>query len=123
MSPSSVGSSSIYANTPRLALGVKSNINLETSIDTEKTAPSVDIEAVHNYPDGGMRAWLVVLGVCDPSRCSSGYLIGLQVTSGVCATFGFVNAWGVNNLAPTLSCSSQCGKSAVFPSVLPAELP
>ncbi|OBZ76349.1 Riboflavin transporter MCH5 [Grifola frondosa] len=31
------------------------------------------------YPDGGLRAWLVVLGV----------------TCGVCATFGFINAWGV----------------------------
>ncbi|KAH9852390.1 MFS general substrate transporter [Lenzites betulinus] len=32
-----------------------------------------------DYPDGGLRAWLVVFGVA----------------CGLCATFGFVNAWGV----------------------------
>ncbi|KAI0821879.1 MFS general substrate transporter [Trametes gibbosa] len=45
----------------------------------EETA-QVDSDAVNfEYPDGGLRAWLVVLGVA----------------SGLCATFGFVNAWGV----------------------------
>ncbi|KAM5543470.1 hypothetical protein V8D89_002721 [Ganoderma adspersum] len=38
-----------------------------------------DADAEDDYPDGGLRAWLVVLG---------GSL-------GLCATFGFVNAWGI----------------------------
>ncbi|OBZ67648.1 Riboflavin transporter MCH5 [Grifola frondosa] len=36
-------------------------------------------QGVDEFPEGGLRAWLVVLGV----------------TCGMCATFGFVNAWGV----------------------------
>ncbi|CCM00597.1 uncharacterized protein FIBRA_02633 [Fibroporia radiculosa] len=38
-----------------------------------------DEETYMDFPDGGLRAWLVALGV----GC------------GICATFGFVNAWGV----------------------------
>ncbi|KAF9264559.1 MFS general substrate transporter [Marasmius fiardii PR-910] len=46
--------------------------------DVVVTSASVD-DSVDEYPDGGVRAWLVVLGT---------------VLSGF-ATFGFVNSWGV----------------------------
>nr|VWP00649.1 MFS domain-containing protein [Ganoderma boninense] len=50
----------------------------EKNIAVEKveTAPAHDIG---EFPDGGLKAWLVVLG------CAAG----------TCATFGLVNAWGV----------------------------
>ncbi|TBU44223.1 MFS general substrate transporter [Dichomitus squalens] len=47
--------------------------------DVEKANTRDGADQVDDYPDGGLRAWLVVLGT----------------TSGICATFGFVNAWGV----------------------------
>ncbi|KAI0332536.1 MFS general substrate transporter [Cubamyces sp. BRFM 1775] len=56
------------------------------SIDQEKTAVRGEVENVDpseaqhgEHPDGGLRAWLAVIG------CAAG----------ACATFGFVNAWGV----------------------------
>ncbi|KAI0716985.1 MFS general substrate transporter [Earliella scabrosa] len=71
----SATSSTLFSPTPRAAEFDKSTLG----IDSEKAAVGVDVDAVDEYPDGGLRAWLVVLGV----------------TSGICATFGFINAWGI----------------------------
>ncbi|CAE6440208.1 unnamed protein product, partial [Rhizoctonia solani] len=56
-------------------LSAKTNITPDTEeLKTEGAIPDED-----EFPDGGLRAWLVVLG-------------GAFVTF---STFGFVNAWGV----------------------------
>ncbi|KAM5538089.1 hypothetical protein V8D89_008286 [Ganoderma adspersum] len=51
-------------------------IEKDIAVEKVEDAPAVDIG---EYPDGGLRAWLVVIG------CAAG----------TCATFGLVNAWGV----------------------------
>ncbi|PIL24395.1 MFS general substrate transporter [Ganoderma sinense ZZ0214-1] len=48
----------------------------DVAVEKVESAPVFD---VGEFPDGGLRAWLVVLG------CAAG----------TCATFGLVNAWGV----------------------------
>ncbi|KAI0754237.1 MFS general substrate transporter [Daedaleopsis nitida] len=47
--------------------------------DLEKASAAAEIDAAEECPDGGLRAWLVVLGV----------------SCGICGTFGFINAWGI----------------------------
>ncbi|KAI0718723.1 MFS general substrate transporter [Cerioporus squamosus] len=73
--PSSVVSSTATVHSPRAQESAKSPL----AGDAEKGAAGSNVEDVDDYPDGGLRAWLVVLGV----------------SSGICTTFGFVNAWGV----------------------------
>ncbi|OCH88815.1 MFS general substrate transporter [Obba rivulosa] len=51
----------------------------EREVANECTAADSPIQPRSDFPDGGTRAWLTVLGV----------------SCGACATFGFVNAWGV----------------------------
>ncbi|RDX51685.1 MFS general substrate transporter [Lentinus brumalis] len=72
--PSSVASSTATAHTPRAAGSMKSPVG-----DAETGAAGANVADVDDCPDGGLRAWLVVLGV----------------SSGICTTFGFVNAWGI----------------------------
>ncbi|KAI1788356.1 MFS general substrate transporter [Ganoderma leucocontextum] len=50
-------------------------IEKATAVEKVEDAPA---DEVGEYPDGGLKAWLVVIG------CASG----------TCATFGLVNAWG-----------------------------
>lgn len=90
----SATSSTLFSPTPRAAEFDKSTLG----IDSEKAAVGVDVDAVDEYPDGGLRAWLVVLGVRLTSETLSTVLslTCMQVTSGICATFGFINAWGVS---------------------------
>ena len=76
------------------------------SIDQEKHTVSGEVdnvdpsEAQHGeHPDGGLRAWLAVIGVCSvvcSSVCVRYLLTCAQCATGACATFGFVNAWGVS---------------------------
>ncbi|KAI0641337.1 MFS general substrate transporter [Trametes meyenii] len=81
----SAASSTTFAHSPQNH-GAE---NESTHTDLEKNAPHADADAEKGAPtvssedsecpDGGLKAWLVVLGV----------------SCGVCATFGFVNAWGI----------------------------
>ncbi|RPD54932.1 MFS general substrate transporter [Lentinus tigrinus ALCF2SS1-7] len=73
--PASVASSTPTAHNPRAPELSKSPL----AGDAEKGAVGGGVEDVDDCPDGGLRAWLVVLGV----------------SSGICTTFGFVNAWGI----------------------------
>ncbi|KAI0628578.1 MFS general substrate transporter [Trametes polyzona] len=70
----SAASSTTFAPTPRLAEHEKKYAESEV----EKGPAPANVED-SECPDGGLRAWLVVLGIA----------------CGVCGTFGFVNAWGV----------------------------
>ncbi|KAI0760539.1 MFS general substrate transporter [Fomes fomentarius] len=74
----SARSSTIFAHSPRAA-GSYHGSTLNIDGDAEKTAAASAGDDPDDYPDGGLRAWLVVLGV----------------SSGICATFGFINAWGI----------------------------
>lgn len=52
-------------------------------------------------PDGGLRAWLVALGVRLPGTLlltplADQLVLFAQVGCGIGSTFGFVNAWGVS---------------------------
>ncbi|EMD38105.1 hypothetical protein CERSUDRAFT_82329 [Gelatoporia subvermispora B] len=51
----------------------------EPEIGNEYAAVDPPTESDSDFPDGGFRAWMCVFGV----------------SCGTCATFGFVNAWGV----------------------------
>ncbi|RDX51747.1 MFS general substrate transporter [Lentinus brumalis] len=61
--------SSVIGDTP------KARGSNDSFFDLEKKNASGD----DDFPEGGLRAWLVVFGV----------------TCGLCATFGFVNTWGI----------------------------
>ena len=62
--PSSIASSTpTAANSPRAPDFSKSPL----AGDPEKGAIGANVEDVDDYPDGGLRAWLVVLGVSLPS--------------------------------------------------------
>ncbi|RDX51777.1 MFS general substrate transporter [Lentinus brumalis] len=74
-SSSSVASSTATVHVLRAPGSTKSFLVGEL----EKGAAEANVEDVDEYPDGGLRAWLVVLGV----------------SSGICTTFGFINAWGI----------------------------
>ncbi|KAI0717032.1 MFS general substrate transporter [Earliella scabrosa] len=70
---SSPGSAqSLVVQTPTL----RGSSDSRSSYDVEKRVP---FDVVDECPDGGLKAWLVVFGV----------------TCGCCATFGFVNTWGI----------------------------
>ncbi|PIL23126.1 MFS general substrate transporter [Ganoderma sinense ZZ0214-1] len=73
-SHSSIDSTAVHNDhSPRVDKGL-----CFSDVEKAPTHASEDIDAAEYYPDGGLRAWLVVLG---------GSL-------GLCATFGFINAWG-----------------------------
>ncbi|KAL1948801.1 hypothetical protein VTO73DRAFT_10607 [Trametes versicolor] len=72
---SSAASSTIFVPKPHFA-----DVHTPYADSVVEKAPAqVDVEDHEECPDGGLRAWLVVFGLA----------------SGLCATFGFVNAWGV----------------------------
>ena len=63
----------------------------------------VEVVSLDGCPDGGLRAWLVVLGVYLSfviiGWCFFSHLSAVQVFCGLCATVGLVNAWGVSTTA------------------------
>lgn len=62
----SARSSTIFAHSPRAA-GSYHGSTLDINGDAEKTAAASVGDDPDDYPDGGLRAWLVVLGVSlDP---------------------------------------------------------
>ncbi|TFK79571.1 MFS general substrate transporter [Polyporus arcularius HHB13444] len=65
--------SSVIGDTP------KARGSNDSFFDLEKKNASRGDTGDDDFPEGGLRAWLVVFGV----------------TCGLCATFGFVNTWGI----------------------------
>ncbi|KAI0761308.1 MFS general substrate transporter [Trametes elegans] len=66
--------------------------------DVEKANAGDAVDDDPDCPDGGLRAWLVIVGVCQSRRdgkMSANPPRVMQVSCGICATFGFVNAWGI----------------------------
>ncbi|PIL24397.1 MFS general substrate transporter [Ganoderma sinense ZZ0214-1] len=60
-------------------VGAKDITSVRKDMAVEKVEDAALSVDVGEHPDGGLKAWLVVIG------CASG----------ICATFGLVNAWGV----------------------------
>ena len=70
----------------------------ESISDSVKPHESVQEQAFveDDYPDGGLRAWIIVLGVSELTFVTVAHAHKLhQASLGTFATFGFVNAWGV----------------------------
>ena len=86
----------------KLPLSVAATSTITDGASSKEPVDTAHVElSVEDCPDGGLRAWLVVLGVCFV--CVIGRRLSLslhcQVFCGLCATVGLVNAWGVSPFA------------------------
>ncbi|PSS31074.1 hypothetical protein PHLCEN_2v2406 [Hermanssonia centrifuga] len=67
----------------------------------EQVQPAGSTSDPYHIPDGGLRAWLVVLAVCTTryftlNNSTSADTVTMQSACATFTTFGFINAWGVS---------------------------